>query len=209
MSGVGAAIAGGIASAGAAAASGIANTLINYGANKDLQHDSRVFNSAEAQKQRDWEQYMASTQYQRMIKDMEAAGINPASMSGVSGQPNSVPSGSSASSSAPGFSSNTFGDFNALINSAVQGMFAKDRNAAYILAHEVQDNAKHGYRMEEIREREEAKQAREAYIASRKSTHRKLEISHEHEQSYREKRALFDYKREHGYYSSFKEGFKK
>ena len=67
MSGVGAAIAGGIASAGVAAASGIGNTLINYGINKDLQHDARVFNSAEAQKQRDWEQYMASTQYQRMI----------------------------------------------------------------------------------------------------------------------------------------------
>ena len=144
-----AAIAGGAIAAG----SGIADTLINYGANKDLQHDTRVFNRTEAQKQRDWEQYMASTQYQRAIADMEAAGINPASMSGVNMQPSSVPSGSSASSSAPGFSSNSFGGMSNIINSAVQGLLANDRNASRILAREIQDNAKHGYRMEEMQEK--------------------------------------------------------
>lgn len=146
-------VAAAIAAGAIAAGSGIANTAINYGINKDLQHDARVFNSAEAQKQRDWEQYMASTQYQRMMSDMEKAGINPASLSGVNAQSNSVPSGSSASSSSPWFQSNAFSGVSDIANSALKGVLAKDRNAARIFANEVLDNAKHGYRMEEMQEK--------------------------------------------------------
>lgn len=152
MSATAAAIAGGIASAGVAAASGIGNTLINYGANKDLQHDARVFNAQEAQKQRDWEQYMSNTAYQRQVADMRAAGINPASLSGATAGGSSTPAGSSASTSAPGFSSNSFGDMNSIINSAIKGVFAKDRQAAELLSREVLDNARHGHRMEEMQE---------------------------------------------------------
>ena len=38
----------------------------------------RQYNAEQAQLQRDWEEYMSNTSYQRAIKDMEAAGINPA-----------------------------------------------------------------------------------------------------------------------------------
>lgn len=154
-----AAIAGGAIAAG----SGIGNTLINYGVNKDLAHDARVFNANEAQKQRNWEQYMASTQYQRAMSDMKAAGINPASLSGVNAQPSSVPSGASASSSAPSFGSSTFTGLSDIVNSAVKGVFAKDRNAARLLASEVRDNARHGFRMEELQEAHDLKSQLQAY----------------------------------------------
>lgn len=40
------------------------------------------FNASEAQKNRKWQQMMAETSYQRAVKDMEAAGINPILASG-------------------------------------------------------------------------------------------------------------------------------
>ena len=58
------------------------------------------FNAAEADKQRQWEEYMQSTNYQRMVADMQAAGVNPA-LAMSNGQP-STPSGSSAQSVSPG-----------------------------------------------------------------------------------------------------------
>lgn len=43
---------------------------------------ARIFNSAEAQKERDWQTMMSNTAYQRAVNDMKAAGINPASLGG-------------------------------------------------------------------------------------------------------------------------------
>lgn len=56
---------------------------------------SRFFNATEAQKARDYQTEMSNTAYQRAVKDMQAAGLNPALMLGSGGA--STPSGSAAS----------------------------------------------------------------------------------------------------------------
>lgn len=81
---------------------------------------ARAFNSAEAQKQRDFEQEMSSTAYQRMVADLEQAGLNPALAYANGGA--STPSGSSASSSAGSGSSASSSSSAASFGSFVSGI---------------------------------------------------------------------------------------
>jgi len=69
---------------------------------------ARVDNAKQAQLQRDWEQRMADTTYQRTVADMKAAGLNPALLSGLTvGSATSTGSGSASSGSAASSSSGT------------------------------------------------------------------------------------------------------
>ncbi|AXH73672.1 MAG: DNA pilot protein [Microviridae sp.] len=63
--------------------------------NRDLTLSGREFNSAEAQKNRDYQTEMSNTAYQRAVKDMMTAGLNP--MLAYSQGGASTPSGSAAS----------------------------------------------------------------------------------------------------------------
>lgn len=81
-------------------ASGIASDK-EYLRNAALQLQTQEYNSAEAEKQRQYETDMSNTSYQRAAADLEAAGFNKALLvmnGGSNGA--STPSGDSASSSA-------------------------------------------------------------------------------------------------------------
>lgn len=105
------------------------------------------FTADEAQKQRDWEEYMSNTSYQRQVKDMQAAGVNPAmAMQSASGA--STPSGSAATSVAPQ-SGMSLSDLMALIMMPMQKrlmqsqaqMYSDQGKAALINAGAAQQNA--------------------------------------------------------------------
>ena len=75
------------------------------------------FSAQEAQKQRDWEQYMSNTSYQRAVADLKEAGLNPAMLYASGGQGASTPSGASASASRGGASMDVIGSIGHVINS--------------------------------------------------------------------------------------------
>lgn len=67
-----------------------------------LLDEQNVFNRDEAQKQRDFEERMSNTAYQRAVEDMKKAGINPVLAYQQGGS--STPSGFAGSSASPGSS---------------------------------------------------------------------------------------------------------
>lgn len=88
-----------------------------------------AFNAAEAQKQRDFEERMATTEYQRAVEDMKKAGINPilAYSQGGNSTPstNAASSSGGSSSSSKGSVSSGLSDLAQLLGKVVAGLIIK------------------------------------------------------------------------------------
>lgn len=65
--------------------------------NEEMWERQAAFNAKEAQKQRDWQEAMANTQYQRAVGDMSKAGLNPILAVTGGGVGTGVPGGAAAS----------------------------------------------------------------------------------------------------------------
>ena len=96
------------------------NLAANLG-NLWSQTSARGYNSTEAKMQRDWQEHMASTAYQRTMKDMKEAGLNPilAAFNGATG----AGTGAAASTS--------HGQFSSMTSAAVPSAHAASAQAMY------------------------------------------------------------------------------
>lgn len=87
--------------------SGAIQAGLNYDAqmktneqNYKMMQEQNAFNSAEAEKQRNWEKEMSDTEMQRRMADLQAAGVNPLLAIDGAGSGATSGSGSAASGSA-------------------------------------------------------------------------------------------------------------
>lgn len=85
------------------------NMVSAYETAKALLQDERNYNSLEAQKNREWQEYMSNTAYTRAVSDMRNAGLNPYLAYSQGG----APVGSGATASHGGLSNTAF---SALVN---------------------------------------------------------------------------------------------
>ena len=99
------------------------NSASQFNFNKSLQDEAMQFNAQQAQINRDFQERMASTQYQRAVKDLEAAGLNK--LLAYSNLTGSTPSGSVASSSASSVGRGT--DISSLLSSVINSASSDKR----------------------------------------------------------------------------------
>lgn len=83
------------AGTGVSTALGVAGKLLDRSDAQNAQDEANEFNSAQAQASRDWQERMSNTSFQRRMKDLEAAGLNPMLAISQGGAP--VTGGASAS----------------------------------------------------------------------------------------------------------------
>lgn len=167
--------------------------ISDYFLNKQMAYNSEMFNkSIQHDKEMQQLQYelnknLSSTAYQRSIADLEKAGINIASLAGVSASPASASVGSPSSNAALSLSginhsgartnarmmNNPYSDSSALGTSLFNAMVAKDSRAADIAKQELIDNARHAHKMEEIAESKNLRDA-EARLSNAKARYQEM-----------------------------------
>ena len=119
------------------------SNLVSNGLDYASMTSARQYNSKEAAAQREWSEKMSSTAYQRGVKDLQAAGLNPA-LAAYNGFGASSPSGGTASTGMQNFAQTSAASIPTAHTATMQAMYDYGNNTAQFMQNAMQviNNAK-------------------------------------------------------------------